>query len=64
MLLSNMYCKFLVEMKKKKKKKKKNDKLLARLSEGDLVAIEARYHKNCLNSLGNRVRAIKSSGLQ
>ncbi len=38
-----------------------DDKLLARLSEGDLVAIEARYHKNCLTSLGNRVRAIKSS---
>ena len=38
-----------------------DDKLLARLSEGDLVAIEARYHKNCLTILGNRVRAIKSS---
>lgn len=36
-------------------------KLLAKLSEGDLVAIEARYHKACLTSLGNRVRAFNAS---
>ena len=36
-------------------------KLLAKLSEGDLVAIEARYHKACLTALGNRVRAFNAS---
>ena len=33
-----------------------DEKLLAKLSEGDLVAIEAKYHKSCLASLYNRVR--------
>jgi hypothetical protein len=33
-----------------------DEKLLAKLSEGDLVAIEARYHKSCLIALYNRLR--------
>ena len=35
-----------------------DEKLLAKLCEGDLVATEACYHKNCLKRLYNRVRAI------
>ena len=31
-----------------------DEKLLAKLSEGDMVAKEARYHKSCLTSLYNR----------
>ena len=33
-----------------------DEKLMAKLSEGDLVATEACYHKTCLASLYNRVR--------
>jgi hypothetical protein len=36
-------------------------KLLAKFSEGDLAAIEARYHKACLTALGNCVRAFNAS---
>lgn len=36
-------------------------KLPAKLSEGDLVAIEACYHKTCLTLLGNWVRAFNAS---
>jgi hypothetical protein len=34
-----------------------DQKLLAKLSEGDLVAIEAKYHPACLVLLYNRARA-------
>ena len=33
--------------------------LLAKLSEGDLIAREARYHKNCMNKFTARYRAFK-----
>ena len=33
-----------------------DERLLAKLSEGDLVAIKARYHKSCLIGLYNRLR--------
>ncbi len=36
-----------------------DEKLLAKLSEGDLVATEARYHKSCLNAVNNKARAKK-----
>lgn len=32
--------------------------LIAKLSEGDLIAIEAKYHLNCLNQLYNRTRSV------
>ncbi len=32
-------------------------KLLAKLSKGDIVPIEARYPKSCLGSMYNRVRS-------
>ena len=35
--------------------------LLAQLSAGDMVAREAKYHKKCLTSLYNRVRAAKKA---
>lgn len=35
-----------------------DEKLLAKLSEGDLVATEAQYHKSCLANLYNKVRAL------
>ena len=35
-----------------------DQKLLSKLSAGDLVAIEAKYHNACLTSLSNRARAI------
>ena len=35
--------------------------LLAKLSAGDLIAQNAQYHLNCLNSLYNRTRKTKSS---
>ena len=34
--------------------------LFAKLSEGDLIAREARYHKNCMNKFTNRYRAFKN----
>ena len=37
------------------------EKLLAKLSEGDLVATEACYNKNCLMKLYNRVRAVDAN---
>ena len=36
-----------------------NTTLLAQLSAGDMVAIEAKYHNRCLVSLYNRVRAVQ-----
>ncbi|CAB4045060.1 Hypothetical predicted protein, partial [Paramuricea clavata] len=33
-----------------------DEKLLAKLSEGDIVAIEARYHKSCFIALYNKLR--------
>ncbi|KAG0715668.1 hypothetical protein GWK47_011424 [Chionoecetes opilio] len=30
--------------------------LLAKLSEGDMIAIEAKYHRNCLRALYNKIR--------
>ena len=38
--------------------------LLAKLSAGDMVAIEAKYHNRCLVSLYNRVRAVQKSDKQ
>ena len=38
----------------------KDTTLLAQLSAGDMVAREAKYHKKCLTSLYNRVRAAKT----
>ncbi|KAG0717679.1 hypothetical protein GWK47_053917 [Chionoecetes opilio] len=31
-------------------------KLLAKLSAGDMIAIEAKYHRNCLRALYNKIR--------
>lgn len=36
-----------------------DDLLLAKLSRGDVIALEAKYHKRCLTNLYNRVRAQK-----
>ena len=33
-----------------------DEKLLAKMSEGDMVAIEAKYHIKCLNNLSNKLR--------
>lgn len=33
--------------------------LIARISEGDLIAIEAKYHVNCLASFRNKYRSMK-----
>ena len=38
--------------------------MLAKLSEGHLIALEAKYHAQCLASLYNRARQIKQSGEQ
>lgn len=38
-----------------------DEKLLAKLSEGDLVATEAQYHKGCLANLYNKVRALDAA---
>ena len=38
-----------------------DSKLLAKLSEGDMVAIEAKYHRNCLIKFYNRHRDQKRS---
>ncbi|KAG7155158.1 hypothetical protein Hamer_G024623 [Homarus americanus] len=35
--------------------------LLAQLSEGDMVAREAKYHKRCLTFLYNRARAVSET---
>lgn len=37
--------------------------LLAKLSRGDVIALEAKHHKGCLTSLYNRVRAQKRKDL-
>ena len=37
--------------------------LLAKLSAGDMVALEAKYHTKCLVGLYNRARKVKSIGL-
>ena len=39
----------------------RDEKLLARLSQGDMVAIEARHHNTCLTKLYNRLRDMKSN---
>ena len=36
--------------------------LLAKLSPGDMVALEAKYHRNCLVKLYNRARAADTTG--
>ena len=38
-----------------------DEKLLSKLSQGDMVAIESRYHKACLTILYNRLRDKKSN---
>ena len=38
--------------------------LLAKLSVGDMVALEAKYHTKCLVGLYNRARKVKSKGLK
>ena len=40
----------------------KDTELLAKLSTGDMVALEAKYHSKCLVGLYNRARMIKSEG--
>ena len=35
----------------------RNSKLLGKLSEGDMTATEAKYHKKCLTKLYNRVKS-------
>ena len=37
-------------------------KLLGKLSEGDMHALDAKYHRKCLTALSNRVRKYKSEG--
>ncbi|KAK3918979.1 Chromosome-associated kinesin KIF4 [Frankliniella fusca] len=39
-----------------------DEKLLALLSAGDLVAQEAKYHKNCLSALYNQCREVQRTG--
>ena len=39
----------------------RDEKLLAKLSQGDMVVIEARYHKACLTKLCNCLRDTKSN---
>ena len=39
-----------------------DSELLAKLSTGDMVALEAKYHSKCLVGLYNRARMIKSEG--
>ena len=41
-----------------------DEKLLAKLSTGDLIALEAKYHKRCLTSLYCRVRSQKRRELK
>ena len=36
--------------------------LLAKLAAGDMIAIEAKYHNNCLRSLYNRARQVSPKG--
>ena len=36
-----------------------DSKLIAKLSSGDLIAIEAKYHSKCLVRLYNRTRSLK-----
>ncbi len=38
--------------------------LLAKLSAGDMVALEAKYHTKCLVGLYNRARKAKAKGLK
>ena len=35
----------------------RDSKLLAKLSEGDMIATEAKYHQKCLTKLYNRVKS-------
>lgn len=41
-----------------------NTKLLAKLSPGDMVALEAKYHTKCLVSLYDNARKAKAEGLK
>jgi len=36
-----------------------DSQILAKLSVGDMVATEAKYHKSCLNKLFNRYRSLQ-----
>ena len=36
-----------------------DDRLLAKLAVGDMIAVEAKYHSSCLAQLYNRRRSIK-----
>jgi hypothetical protein len=40
------------------------ESLLAKLSAGDMVALEAKYHKSCLTSICNRARSSRSHELR
>ena len=48
----------VLTLKLDKRAKLLDEKLIARLSEGDLVATETCYHKTCLAALYNRVRVL------
>lgn len=37
-----------------------DERLIAKLSEGDLVATEAVYHRSCLVNLYNKVRVVST----
>ena len=39
-----------------------DDKLIAKLSEGDMLAIEAKYHPSCLCKLYSRAAYLQKSG--
>ena len=38
-----------------------DEMLLAKLSEGDMIAVEALYHKSCLSALYNRLRDLQTT---
>ena len=40
-----------------------DERLIAKLSEGDLVATESKYHKTCLAEFYNKVRTFTSKAL-
>jgi len=41
-----------------------NEKLLAKLSAGDMVALEAKYHQSCLTTLSNEARSTRSKAVK
>ena len=41
-----------------------DDKLLAKLSRGNVIALETKYHKRCLTNLYSRVRSQKRKELK